>query len=530
MKLLLLRVLLQRRARDEGFTLPMVIALGLVMILLGTTNIVKSSEENLNATIQNSSSDALAVAEVGITKYRELLNQNRILTIYNHDQWNTNAAIVGADTSVTTDDQTCNDMTTTPTGWSDGDGNSGTNPPANDTTQWWEIREDLNGDGDTTDDDDLVGEYRLVSYEYDRDGLSIAKDEDDDGNLDDTTPNNENGVFNVSADVNRNYPADTSNDNDTNDDGESDAVGILTIQGQSPDGSVAQIEVQIPLRINPEEMAANLAPVLWIGSRDSSYTSSFTGNVGTITIPSDSNIVRFVTGCSDPADIGTNSVISDGRGVPSITSIVNKITEAETAGSINTSLPAAPLELGNTSDKPYVTPADGTFSATDECKNISNCRYYYKLGATTISSNTETDGISKVTLYVDGDLTINEDIIGSAVSSNYLEIYVTSAGNITIDSDNVDTVNAFIHAPNSTLTVNGTGTVNIVGSVWVDKFINNATVNFGDEDPVGTFNTETTKISSQTSVPTYALYTTTSDRTPRPLTSSPSNWIREEVE
>ena len=39
-----------------------------------------------------------------------------------------------------------------------------------DDDNWWEIREDLNGDGDTTDNEDLVGKYRLVSYEYDIDG------------------------------------------------------------------------------------------------------------------------------------------------------------------------------------------------------------------------------------------------------------------------------------------------------------------------------------------------------------------------
>ena len=530
---LLFKTLLQRRARDEGFTLPMVIALGLVMLLLGVTNIVKSGEENLNAIIQNSSSDALAVAEVGITKYRELLNQNRILTIYNHDQWDTNTAIVGTnpDLTVTSDDQTCDDMVNTPAGWLDDDDDPSTTPPANDTTQWWEIREDMNGDGDTTDDEDLIGKYRLVSYEYDIDGQSITEDDDNDGTPNDTTPNNENGIFSVIADVNANYPTDTSNDNDTDDDGESDAVGILTVQGQSADGSEAQIQVEIPLRINQEDIP-NLAPVLWIGSADSSYTDNFATNVGTITIPSDSNIVRFVAGCSDPADIGTNSVISDARGIPPITSITNKIIEA--ASNTNASFPTSPDELGNTNDIPYVTPSSGvTFNKDVHCKKISDCRYYYKFTGSTDFNDDQIariDGIAKVTVYVDGDLKIKKDILGSSIASNYLEIYVT--GDVEIDSNNVNTVNAFIHAPNSELKITGSGTVNITGSVWVDKFDNDATVNFGKEQPSGsgTFVTETTKINSRNSVPTYTLYTTTNNRTPRPLTSSPTNWVKEEVE
>ena len=542
MKLFLLKTLLQRRARDEGFTLPMVIALGLVMLLLGVTNIVKSSEENLNAVVQNSSSDALAVAEVGITKYRELLNQNRILTLYNHDQWNTNAAIVGADTSVTTDDRTCDDMTSTPLGWTgtadkpNDTAATATDAAGDDDDNWWEVREDMNGDGDTTDDEDLIGKYRLVSYEYDNDGLSIAEDEDDDGNLDDLTPNDENGVFNITADVNANYPTDTSNDNDTDDDGESDAVGILTVQGQSTDGSEAQIQVEIPLRVNLEDMP-NLAPVLWIGNRESSYTGSFATNVGNTTIPSDGNIVRFAAGCSDPADIGTNSVISDARGIPLITSIANKIAEAEAASSINTSLPATtPIELGTTSANAFITPPSGdTFDEAIHCKNISNCRYYYKFTTTTnINNAVQTDGIAKVTVYVDGDLNINADIIGSSISSNYLEIYVTGNRTININSNSVNTVNAFIHAPDSRLNITGSGTVNITGSVWVNEFYNTAgaTVNFGEEQPSGsgTFVTETTKISSGNSAPTYTVYSTTNNRTPRPLTSSPTNWVKEEVE
>ncbi len=93
MKLLLLRVLLQRRARDEGFTLPMVIALGLVMLLLGAVNITTANEENLTAISQNSRSDALAIAEVGVARYRELLDRNRLLAINDSDcQWEANNA------------------------------------------------------------------------------------------------------------------------------------------------------------------------------------------------------------------------------------------------------------------------------------------------------------------------------------------------------------------------------------------------------------------------------------------------------
>ena len=522
MKLLLLRVLLQRRGKDEGFTLPMVIALGLVMLLLGTANIVKSSEENLNATIQNSSSDALAVAEVGITKYRELLNQNRILTVHNHNKWTVNNVIVGANT-VDVVGQTCTDMITTPTGWED----DGTAAAVNDTTKWWEVRENIDGNPGN----ELIGSYRLVSYEYDIDGDSLSEDKDNDGTLDDTTPDDENGVFTNLADVNSNYPTDTSNDNDTDDDGISDARGILTVQGRSPDGSEAQIRVEIPLRINQDDMN-NLAPALWIGSSDSTYLGSLNTNLGDddLTVINGNVVIANATAtastlaqCDDPAD-GTNfTVISDARDLPSIGSIANKITEVSGV-SENISFPsAAPFVIGQTTDNPYVTPPSGeTFDKDVHCSSISDCVYYYNLGSMDTGGATETDGIARVILYVTGNVTIDNNL-GSSISSNYLEIYVTSSGKVTIDSDAVSEINAFIHAPDSELEVTGSGTVKINGSVWVDKFTNTtgATVEI---EP------DTTRISSRASVPSYELYTTTADRPPRVLTSSPTNWVREEVE
>ena len=62
MKFLLLKILLQRRATNEGFVIPVVIAFGLIMALLGTFSIVQSSEENLNAITDNSNAKALAAA------------------------------------------------------------------------------------------------------------------------------------------------------------------------------------------------------------------------------------------------------------------------------------------------------------------------------------------------------------------------------------------------------------------------------------------------------------------------------------
>ncbi|MEY2857926.1 MAG: hypothetical protein RLZZ74_2238, partial [Cyanobacteriota bacterium] len=105
MKLLLLKSLLQRRARDEGFTLPMVIALGLIMLLLGAISITTANEENITAITQNSKSDALAIAEIGVARYRESLDRNRRLAINDNDalgQWGSLTGICNNNTNETT--------------------------------------------------------------------------------------------------------------------------------------------------------------------------------------------------------------------------------------------------------------------------------------------------------------------------------------------------------------------------------------------------------------------------------------------
>ena len=516
MKLLFLKILLQRRARDEGFTLPMVIAIGLVMILLGAFNILSASEENLTAISQNMRSDALAIAEVGVARYRELLDSNRVLAINNRDQWTAQAAVC--------DD----DIRDTGTGWANHDNDGGA---AGFNAAMWQavtldeniIARDLNNDGDATDATVNIGWYKIVDYEYDIDG-NIG-DGDSDGILDDT---DDNGVFDVTDDAN----------NDTNGDGNSDARGILTVKGRTPDGSEAQINVDIPIRINQQDMN-NLAPALWI--EDNTIT---TGDLGTLTIGNGNIVIRdrAVTtvgseadGCRDFAALtgAGHPVISDSRDLPDINTIVTTINNAATAtvgDQTNDVIPGDGV-FGRPGHDPYNPNSDPTtFDPTVDCANIRNCRYYYDPASINVS-NTDftTDGIAKVTLYVNGPVNINATTsnvnIGSSISSSYFEIYVDNTNPITITANagQTITINGFIHAPESTLTITGGGTVNINGSVWVKDWVNNSgnTVNITPDD---------TDISSTLTDKSYEFYTTTVDRTPKPLTTSPTNWKTEEVE
>jgi len=474
MKLLLLKILLQRRARDEGFTLPMVIALGLVMLLLGAINLVRSSEENLSAISQNSRTDALAIAELGIVRYRQLLDTNRALTLTDlYDD--TVSPVLNLWTAQT---ETCDVITDTGGGWADYISSTWRPINLDETT----LGRDVNNDGDSSDTAANIGDYKIVNYIYNSD---TPFDQTDDAN-------------NVNSD------------------------GTLIIKGRTPDGSKAQIETKIPIRINPQDMD-NLAPALWI--EDNTITDA---KLGTLTVTDGKIVIKdqatTTRGCNTFTFTGTNNVISDPRNVPPITNIKTLIdaatlvppTPPETTGATKNNLNNAlssDMLLGRTTDNQH----------SDE-------RFYYEVtgGSLNIDDNVnlETDGTAKVTLYVDNDITIGNSvkINKDSISSTYLEIYVNGNRTININTGGTTVdITAFIHAPDSTLNITGGGTVNIKGSVWVQDWNNSggATVTITPDNAYNGL--------SATSDKSYEFYTTTQNRTPKPLTDNPIDWKTEEV-
>lgn len=519
MKLLLLKILLQRRARDEGFTLPMVIALGLVMLLLGAVSITVANEENITAISQNSRSDALAIAEIGVARYRETLDRNRRLAINDSSQW------VQSGVALT---QICNNNTNETT-TTDDYFPSLTENVAN-TIALAEDGQILNNDGDNTDSFN-IGSYSLVSYDY-------INNFDTDDNP--STPRIANDTFNSTN--------DTTNNN---------ARGILTVKGKAPDGSEAQIEAEIPVRINLEDMNT-IAPALWVGNTSPTLGNLTIGN-GNVVIKDPAT--STVDGCGNFSALASTSrpVISDSRDLPPITKITTDVTNARTAltrptpNTINTAdnSTAGRLLFGAITHSPF-NPDDNNTN----CSNIKLCRYYYEFGSTTsdltslpspastlVDTDLLTDGIAQTTLLLNQPLTINATTrnikIGStspvANDSNTFEIYVNdddndptnvNINNITINATGGNvTINGFIHAPQSTLTITG-GTVTINGSVWVKNFANSASSVTISPDMITRV---ATPDDSSTSGRGYRFYSTTASRTSRPITGSPTNWKTEEV-
>ena len=526
MKLFLLKILLQRRARDEGFTLPMVIAIGLVMLLLGAINLTVANEENITAISQNSRSDALAIAEIGIARYRELLDRNRILALYDERPQTAAEATAGTDTERWGElTEICNENI-------DSFLQGTSNPVILD-----EDGQILNNDGDSTDTFD-IGSYSLISYDYINDN-----DTDDDSSTIGITD----GTFNMTD--------DTVNNN---------TRGILTVRGTAPNNAgEAQIQVEIPIRINLDDMT-NLAPALWISDNavSADELKPLTVSNGNIVIrdPAITTSGSEADGCRDFSDASTTdgsqdlasdaeivtttgTVISDSRDLPPISEVVANITAARTAyfvtagNPINTPLANTPsagqLLFGATSHNPYNPETDST-----NCPNIKLCRYYYDNLATGTYTNLDllTDGVARTTLLLDEALTINatsDDVkIGSTSSivndSNAFEIYVSGTNDITLNATGGNiTINGFIHAPQSTLTITGSRDVTINGSVWVGDFVNNSTGDVTISPDL--VSREPTASDSSTSGRAYRFYSTTPSRTPRPLTGSPTNWKTEQI-
>ncbi len=512
MKFFLLKTLLIRRSKDRGFTLPIVIAIGLVMLLLSAVNLIQSGEEQLNTISKKGSADALAAAEFGIARYRELLNNNRVLAVYNLSEWQDGDGNSIIDNEFVRN-QICESVTTTGGGWAD---SASTNWRAINLAET-DFAIDFNDDGDTTDNE-LVGEYKIVNYEYDNDG--VLGDNDDNGDI------------------------DLENDA-VNNDG-TPPIGILTVKGRR-DGSEAQIQVTIPLGVNTDDFNS-LNPALWIEQENP------TSIVGTGSVDvNGANIVLYRPSgsgdCSTPTQLASQNTISDPRTLPDIIDIPNArtIPRGGSGGAISSETEPVTTDpnlndhidyprlhyfnstegeilLGtnfddddtNGDDNPNTFGTQALYTGTD-----GELRYYYTTGANNdlnISSGQSilADGLGKIILHVGGNLNIDTGTgqVFLANSSNnatsqYLEIHVE--GDVFISGSGTAQIRGLLHVPEGTVNISGGANVNVVGSIWAGDFNNTSS---GDV----TISTDD-----------YEYYSITSERSPRPLTYRPTRWETQEV-
>lgn len=90
-----LKIALIRRYSNQGFALPIAVGMGFVMLLIATTLVMRSQDDQVTAKAQKSTAQSLSVTETGVTRIQALLKQVPSLAGRRYDstaginEWNT---------------------------------------------------------------------------------------------------------------------------------------------------------------------------------------------------------------------------------------------------------------------------------------------------------------------------------------------------------------------------------------------------------------------------------------------------------
>ncbi|MGV2829295.1 DUF7305 domain-containing protein [Myxosarcina sp. GI1(2024)] len=440
---LLLKTLLIRRARDEGFVLPVAVALGLIMALLGTFSIVQSSEENLSATVQNEKSKSLAAAEAGVSRYLNLIARNRPIALYDNADWSSW------------------DSTPTPAGVPT-NGLCNIYSEISDAIDGWE---DVVSSTGTYDD---LGQYRLISYQY----------------LDNTNAVVPSGTT----------PTDLTK-------------GRLIVEGRASSGdtSATRVQVDIPVRREQPDLS-NFDPALWIGSPQVTNIGGNNLKVGDNNgglrnlDPADGDTYNTIV-FSDPAGGAEECNIPTVSNQPSSDNTTQVIYQAyslpDTPAEPTKYILITSTQLNNALAAGASLPYRFTSPNISSAEDSSGYFHYIINGNLTIDNTLSVTTGAKVILYVCGDITIDNsggtlNINQGGNTSEFLEIYgnyvdsgvvtrfntvcgATTTQNITLQGSGTTNITAFIHAPDAEVKTNSDPTVNFTGAIWVDDWNDTST-------------------------------------------------------
>ncbi|MDJ0686880.1 MAG: pilus assembly PilX N-terminal domain-containing protein [Xenococcaceae cyanobacterium MO_188.B32] len=453
---LLFKVFLLSRPKEEGFVLPVVIALGLIMTLVGTISIFQSSDEQLTASSQRSTSKALAAAEIGVARYRELIDQNKIIATYP-------ACETGTWTGANCDDNGSQKSWKKATNIPNITYSCLANPAS--TVAGMATRDWQNISANPED-----GQYRLIDYTY------------------------------------------TSNYNSGTGTYDSQPVGTLIVEGRvnqsntnlarDPQAAVARVAVDLPIQPgipNPDTTEIELAenfnhfhPALWI-TGDSGGVADARG------LEVDGNIVvtDLDDGCTqtnttDDTKITTNNLKDSSKQSIILTPMKpdRKTFVLSTATTLDNdpdldvnALLATDINNGITLPRP------GDFSEHQDDNNDGKVDpgeevYYHYLVVGDIDLTNESIKIvagRKVILYLTtGDITLTANGSSNSVDINpdnpsyFLEIYgglltdeITFKSGSSSGNEGSININAFIHAPDATVKVQTNPKVKIKGAMWV---------------------------------------------------------------
>ena len=424
MNFLLKAFLVYRRKSEKGFAIPMVLSLGIIMVLLGTVSIFRSSEEDLTAITQRSTSRALNAAEAGVARYRQLLSNYKVIATYNAcNSWSgTTCSASGSTwknpTQLPNIDQSCP--------------NNGSTVVANATTRAWQ---------NIDDSDPSLGQYRLVDYIYDPNYDTATN----------TYTDQPTGTLIVEGRVNQNNAA-------------SAAVTRIRV--------VFPVQPGIPTP-NGEEVTLesnfnSFNPALWLtGSTSGSVDASVT-NIGDLVV--EGNIIVTDSDCNVTGSLPNNNnlVIVDPRRPPlqpiPTGFIVKSVDAGNLVNNITQTLPCNDNSQGCFHDDPeIITESDGAKTFI----------YHYRVTGDLVLDNKEikVSENKKVILYVDGNITLNGNAqlnpSPNTTSAN-LEIYGTNnTENINLKGNEEIKIKAFIQAPAAKVNISDNPKVDFDGSMFV---------------------------------------------------------------
>ena len=83
-----LKLALIRHTGEEGFASVIAVGVGLVLMIIGLTMALRSQSDVALSSTQRSTSRALSAAEVGVTRYQNLLRNANLITCNSDVTWN----------------------------------------------------------------------------------------------------------------------------------------------------------------------------------------------------------------------------------------------------------------------------------------------------------------------------------------------------------------------------------------------------------------------------------------------------------
>lgn len=103
-----LKVALKRHSSEQGFALPVALGMGLIMVLVGTTMIIRGRDDQVTASAQKQMAQSLSTTETGVTRLQAFLSKYPFLSKFPSAQWtDTNVISRAADAYVQAQRPSC---------------------------------------------------------------------------------------------------------------------------------------------------------------------------------------------------------------------------------------------------------------------------------------------------------------------------------------------------------------------------------------------------------------------------------------